>query len=402
MPRHTTLRARLMVGMAIAALAVVPLAAIELAQLARIERDVEVLTHRHMRQEAFGNRYLLATAMARRAARSFALLGDSLFAVRTKDQVSIASAFAESLRSAGHDSMAQQTAMLARLFSATFDTLVDMAPSYAANLTKLRHHAHTTLNAQRNELDRLLGEAALLESAARDSLLGMVQAGLGALDLDTLLMNMPADEAEVWRFDARLDHLGRDMAAAAESVVARARHSIKLDADDIATRVSRGERNLLAVLLVTIVIAAAWVAYFPQTLRVPLIRFSRMVRRAARGDFETRFGYPRYRELSELADALNQLLDFVRRSDQLRSEKVRTHWRRLQLIARESREFWCISDGTGRPALMSAPLSERVADPDRCVLPPAGFTVLQKHQIDPTDPSRGSVFWLKEIGRDGT
>lgn len=397
MPRVTSLRVHLTIGMAVAAAAVVPLGAVALGQFARIERDVDALIHRHMRREAFGHRFVVATALARRTSRSFALLGDSIYVARTREHIGVADTAIDSLRVIGADPLAAQCAVLARLFSDTFDSLAALSPRLAVNLTELRSHARGVLNTQRVELDRLLAEAARTGPSASDSLIRRVQASFDALDLDTLFAGMAAGGAKVWSLDARLDTLSRAMIASGEALVSEARVAVERKAIEIAIRVARGERNLLLILVATLGAAAIWARQFPRTLDVPIGRYTRAVWRASGGDLDADPGGCRYRELNELAEALRRLLDFVRRTDELRTEKVRIHWRRLQLLAETSQELWCVCDGAGRPVLMSAPLARRVGDPGAGEFPPAGLAVRHTHHVDPTDPRAGAVLWLEEI-----
>ncbi|MCU0612919.1 MAG: hypothetical protein MUE60_14165 [Candidatus Eisenbacteria bacterium] len=397
MAKRSSLRFHLTVGMAVAACAMAPVMAIGLSQLQRVERSVKTLTRRHVRQEAFGHRYLVETALARRTSRSFAFLGDSVSAARTREHISAVSALAESLGFDTQDSLVSTSRKLACFFAATFESLAGTSPSFVASLYSFRDHARNELKLRNGELDQLLQHAVHVEPGARDSILLEIQAGLRALDADSLLMRMPIREDTAWWFDARLDTLSRAMTAVGQAVVDRARSGIEKDVADIASLVSRGERNLLGVLLVTAFIAAAWVVYFPRSLQVPLRRFVSSIRRAAEGDLDISFSPSPYRELEDLSQALQQLTRFIARADELRSEKVRVHWRRLQFLARESREYWCITDGVGKPVLMSALLLGRVPDPDRCTLPPAGLSILRERLIDPTDPGQGSVLWLKEI-----
>ncbi|MBN1425009.1 methyl-accepting chemotaxis protein [Candidatus Fermentibacteria bacterium] len=396
---RSSLSLRLSLGMGIAALTVVPVVIIGLVQFNRIHHKVETLIYSHARQESFGHRFLVATAGARRASRSFALLGDNLVAARAREYVSIATSIAESLRVAGEDSLASAGVVVAGVFSATLDSLVVMSPNYAANVAHLQDHARAALDARRTRLDHLLRAAAETDLGVRDSLMAEAEAGFQTLDLDSLLLRMPATETQTWRLDARLDSLSRAMTAIGESVVDRARSGMEEDATALAVLVSRGERNLLGVLLATTVLAATWVVYFPRTLQNPLKRLVGLVRRAAEGDFDFEMPGCRYQELQDLSEALNDLVACMAQTDRLRSEKVRLHWRRLQLLARDSLELWCIADGGGTPVLMSAPLANRV-DPGACDLPPAGFSVARRHQVDPTDPGMGAVLWLMATDED--
>ncbi len=393
--RSRSLTMTLVLGTAVSAAAVLPLAAVALGQLTRIQRRVDTLVGVHMRREALTASYLEAASSAMRGVRQAIVLGAGQ-RQQIRESLSLCAALSESLRAVMDDSLAHQVSVLTRQFCAVFDSLAALSDS--GGVMPPRDAFQATLSLTRTELGTLLTAAARLSPSNEDSLIPLAQKASRLLDLDALVQVIPVLEPEAGRLSLRLDSLGRAMTLGAESLLVQARRHSDSEARAIAEAVSRGERNLIVVLAAALAFGVAWVSSFPRTLRVPLAHFTSIVNRAVHGDLDVGVRQSTYRELEDLAVAIDHLLESVRESDRLRAEKVRTHWRRLQLLARESREFWCICDAAGRPILTSAALAKRAAG--TWGFPPAGFVESKRHPVDPTDPRLGSIVWLREIAEE--
>lgn len=390
-------------GLVIASLMLIPIALLSVSSLSKLKRTVDTLITSDVRQEEAGRQYLLAVEGARRTERTYAFVTDTSYARLALEAGEVLLISADSLvvLLGQDDSLAVLAATLSYRYNETLDTLISVLPAATPKLHQLRRHADHKLSLYRDELDELLREAAQNEEPAfRDSVLREVERHLSRLDLDTLLVDLPQQDPRTGQVEAELDDLFRRMTAVGEIIVEKARNAIDHDFTSIDIAVSRGQRNLLGLLLVTALSLTWWIVYFPRKLYIPLLRFVNLVRRMAAGDFSQVTPEYGYSELDELSSALKALMDHLNKIDGLRTEKVRIHWRRLQLLASNSTDLWCIVDGNGKPILVSAALSAREGGVDECRLPPPDLRATRTHAVDPTAPERGSIIWFEPEARD--
>jgi len=390
-------------GLVVAALFMVPLALLSLNNLNRLRHTVDTLVQSHFRQEDAGRQLVFFLAQAKRAERNLILYRDSTYI----------EAMADCSMNVGHtidslsvlmgpdDSIAVHARELYGGYTRSLDSLIASLPASVPKIDRLRRHAGKKLSQYRNELDDLLKTTSRAdESTIRDSLLSEVELRLLSIDLDSLLIDLPSEDSQIAHIELELDEFHRNLSKTGEDIISWAREEIDNDFRVVSILVSRGQRNLLAVLFASITALVAWILYFPRKLYIPLTRFNKVMQRMSKGDIDQIIPTYPYSELNTMSATLNDVREYFRKTDELKSNRVRIHWRRLQLLAGKSSDYWCLADQSGKSILMSAPLAAMAKQNMDCGRPPNDLTVEEKHLIDPIQPERGYIIWFKPATKE--
>ena len=392
-------------GLVVAALFMVPLALLALTNLNRLRHSVATLVQTHFRQEDVGRQLVFFVSQAKRAERNLILYRDSTYInamVETRASVR-RTIDSLSVLMGPDDSIAVHARELYEGYERSSDSLILSLPAAVPKIDQLRRHAGKKLSQYRNELDDLLKSTSRAEEAAtRDSLLREVELRLKGFDLDTLLVDLPSEDSKIAQIELELDGYHKQLSDKGDEIINLARAEIDNDFRVVGILVSRGQRNLLAVFFASVAALIGWILYFPKKLYIPLSRFTKVMLRMSEGDIDQLIPTYPYAELNTMSSTLNEVREYFRKTDELKSRRVRIHWRRLQLLASKSSDYWCIADQFRKPILMSAPLTGNTEDDTVCAHPPDGFTVADEHMIDPTRPEFGFIIWYKPSNKENS
>lgn len=114
---------------------------------------------------------------------------------------------------------------------------------------------------------------------------------------------------------------------------------------EVVGHVLRMQRNVIAVVLLTLLVVAFALYWLPRQIVRPLARVENAIRRAGDGDLTVTADTDIPPEISDIARAVNRLVEVSRREDLLKVQRIRALRRTLELIGQQIGEPTVVLDG---------------------------------------------------------
>jgi PAS domain S-box-containing protein len=298
---------------------------------------------------------------ARRAEKNFLLFGDPSYL----DEITANLSRIDSLVSEGIPlSQAEQPrldniANLIAQYRLTLDTLVALAEGerrrdpYAQIRQEFAEHRKT--------FDQMIREALSTKGKAkRDSLLAQAMDYLGAFDV-TKIGEISSTSPDRNRLLADLKHVSSAVDSLASRIATQARadmESHRMRGERLGTR---GQRNTLTALMLTIILVICLLIFMPARTVRPITRLTNVIHQAGEGDLKVRLESLPSDEVGELALHLNKLLSRAQAFDQLKVHKIIEGENRFRSLANNVDKGVAATDLKGCIALANHAFAELAA-----------------------------------------
>lgn len=312
---------------------VLPVVLLALFYLRRMNEAVGRIAERDIELMHIGDRISLDLARARRDDKNFLLYRDSTFLIDSRDAVGRVSLLADSGRKLDPATVAE------------FDTIHSLSLRYHQLLDSLRYlpaqptpapgalPGMTQLRRSHELLLRQAGEAA--DSTRRDSLLTEAARLAERITLPT-----PGSR----HLDDELHSLQQQVAALSDTIVARALHRIGDHRQNARRLATWGQRNIVTVLLLTVVVLIWLMVALPRQTVLPIKRLLNALRRAETGNLDIRVKPSSADELGQLAHQLNRSFARLREFDERKVDRILQLERRFRLLSNDISEAVIVVD----------------------------------------------------------
>jgi nitrogen fixation/metabolism regulation signal transduction histidine kinase len=321
--------------MFLSAALVVPVVIIALFYLGRMNGAVQRVVDTDLELVRIGDRISFTLAQARRNEKNYLLYRDSSYLAGARAALDLATAIcrrgsrlgpgaAALFRAINHDVAA---------YRGQLDTLAAL-PETEFSTAGLREYARL-----RTEHQMLLDMARAAEdSVYRDSL-------VAAAEVLSAEMALPRRAGLLGQFlNDRIRAVEDRLTARTDSVISYAVGRTR-ESQERARRLSAwGQRNIITVFLLVLVLLGWLVASVPNRLVIPVKRIANALARAEQGDLAVHVPLTTHDELGRLARQLNRVFARLREFDELKVNRILLLERRFRLLANDLAEGVIVVD----------------------------------------------------------
>lgn len=308
------------------------------------DRDIEII---HI-----GNDIALNLAQARRDDKNFLLYRDTICLVHSHESLDRVKLLADSGLRLDPEAAAEfeTISQLTEDYRALLDSLPLLpvppptGPVFVPGAAELR----------RSHIGLLQQAAAAEDPVRRDSLLGKA-----ALLAERIMLSTSASR----QLDDALHLLQQRITAGSDTVVARALSRIGTHRRTARRFATWGQRNIVTILLLTIVVLVWLLVVLPRQAVLPIRRITNALRRAEEGDLDVKVKLASNDELGRLAGQLNRSFARLREFDERKVERILQLERRFRLLINDISEGVIVVDRTPTILLANPAVEELLGHP---------------------------------------
>lgn len=194
------------------------------------------------------------------------------------------------------------------------------------------------LEKYKEKYDNLMSQVLLARSSAeKDSLMEQLKKLSQSFDISKILLEKEQNPRKT-RTVRLLDKSKKNIDTQNGMILEEAKQHIKNFKEIGEKYASRGERNILVVLILTFVFVVYLIVVLPERIVMPIKRLSTFVRRIEKGDLKVAIkGFPRD-EIGELVYHLSRMLIQVRKVDGLKTQKIHESERKFKFLINTIKE----------------------------------------------------------------
>lgn len=330
----TSIRNRVSLSMFYAAALIVPVVIISLLYLRRMNNAVSLIVDRDIEIMHIADRLSLRFAEARRHEKNYILYGDAAY-------LGEAMAALRYVSRLGSEATRLDPGLIAH--TSAIRTQVRSYQVLAESLVRLprpepgRTYLTPSLSQLREQHERLLRlAAAATDSAERDSL--VIQAARLASDLALPYPGYRELNDAIRAIEAAINAQTDSITLLARRRIAEHRHRTRQLA-------AWGQRNIVTILLVVLVILTWLIIVLPRRVVLPIKRIANALDRVEDGDLDVRIKPRSKDELGRLAAQLNRAFGLLREQDERKVNRILQLERRFKLLGNDVMEGVLVVDG---------------------------------------------------------
>lgn len=331
--RGTTIRGRIALSMLYAAALIVPAVIISLFYIRRMNTAVGRIVNQDIELMHIADRISLEFLEARRGEKNFLLYGDTTYLLEGMSSLrNVSRLCAEGRRldpalTVRFDSVCE----LSSAYGSLTDSLLRLPRPDAArviitpDLSELRtHYESLLLAASRTE-----------DQAVRDSL-----RSAAALVAGEISVPIPGYRS----INDSILSIQTAMGAQTDSIISHAQRRVIQHRDRARQLATWGQRNILTVLLLVLIILVWLIIVLPRRAVLPIKRISNALSRVEEGSLDIRIQVRTRDELGQLARQLNRTLSYLREFDARKVSRILQLEKRFKLLISDITEGVLVVD----------------------------------------------------------
>lgn len=353
-----SIRVKISLSLVVIILLVVPVVEFSLFYFTGMRRALDQITEVDVKMAQIAEEVSFNMLLARRAERSYVLLGDSLYVSQHRERMeAIWKRMAQGQRiSKGDRALLDEMLTEVERYEKAFDSLTSL----------IRGQTHLDERRLRRRVSQAVGEfiqtystlfaRAQAESSAvvRDSLITAADRYAASFSMDTILNQIRKEENPQQEIiQDQLDESSRRITEIAEAIARRNRRMMELHRRETLQMSARAVRNIIAALMVTALIGLYMVIVLPRRIVRPITQITQRVRRIQTGDLTVSVSRPTRDEIGELTDLLNRMVREFRMFDELKTQKIAAQQQRLQMLADRIGGVLIVDPEDGRVSVVS-------------------------------------------------
>jgi nitrogen fixation/metabolism regulation signal transduction histidine kinase len=333
--RGTTIRGRIALSMLCAAALIVPAVIISLFYIRRMNTAVGQIVNQDIELMHVADRISLEFLEARRGEKNFLLYGDTTYLIESMS----------SLRNVSR--LCAEGRLLDPALAMRFDSVCELTAAYGGLTDSLLRLPRTDaariiitpgLSELRAHYESLLRAASKTESeAARDSL-----RSAAALVAGEISVPIPGYRS----INDSILSLQTAMAGQTDSIISHAQRRVIQHRDHARQLATWGQRNILTVLLLVLVVLVWLIIILPRRVVLPIKRISNALHRVEEGNLDIRIQVRTGDELGQLARQLNRALSYLHEFDARKVSRILQLEKRFKLLLNDIAEGVLVVDRT--------------------------------------------------------
>ena len=151
-------------------------------------------------------------------------------------------------------------------------------------------------------------------------------------------LRLAPEDREMRKLMTDLNNAGDEMIHLSSEVVRRSWDHIDAAREKVGRTRARAERNILTMLMLTVLGGLYLIVVLPRRVVLPVRRLMNVIRKVEEGDLDASTDRVSHDELGDMALAFNRMMEQIRTFDALKVEKISELYGRLDALAGEIRE----------------------------------------------------------------
>jgi len=337
-----TVRSRISLSMAIATAMVLPVVVLSVFYFKSILSSARIMASVDARIVRIAENVSIGMFTVRRAEKNYLITGDSSYVAQVDSGISsmrfmIGELVSDPSIPEGDREDLLKVRELLREYSLSFDTLLTRFSDGHIYSGRMR----SRISGYITDLDRMVRAARESGTdAERDSMLSEIEARFRSFELLTPELDNP----EVAMFTSKLRDLGDKIYGITQRLAERNWRRMESHREEI-TRISlRAQRNIISIVILTVVIVAYMIAKLPGVIIRPIDKITGIIRQAESGDLSAYAEAGSKDEIGELATFLNKMLKSLRTFDALKTRELSVARAKLKMVISNSEDGVLIID----------------------------------------------------------
>ena len=223
------------------------------------------------------------------------------------------------------------------VYSNTFNILVEHItnnPPQEETLKKIRAAFSEKFSDFQSVYRRILKDLERASSAERDSILAKANEYLDGFSIDLLLNNAASSDHSVLTSSIRenLENSRQSFLTAADVLGDKSWSYMEAHKESNLRLNARARRNIIVVLILTLIMCFLIVTYFPRYIVKPITSLNQTFRKAEAGDFDAQAHIRSKDEIADLAVSYNRMMSHLKHYDELKTAKITTQKRSIDRL----------------------------------------------------------------------
>ncbi len=211
--------------------------------------------------------------------------------------------------------------------------------------------------------------------AERDSILAMSTRDLDMLSLDLLSRAGEGEQPEYIQSNMETARLA--FIEAAQRLSDAGWDMMRLHRLEIVQAQARAQRNIISVIIVTGILSIIMVLVLPEYIVRPITLLTKVLNKVGEGDFKSYARIHSRDEIGDLAASYNEMLDRMRRYDELKTQKIASQRRAFDRLLENLRVPACIVNRDMIATFYNAPFAAMFGPGTPQRPPEGGFDLRQ-------------------------
>ncbi len=287
--------------------------------------------------------------LVRRAEKNYLLLKDEKYLIENQNKLAEIDTLAMKIGelSSSDNEQVRKILNAANLYSTAFDSLVIRTRTQdIARYKILREEVAREFRNWRLTYDNLIKQAeAATDSTVQDSLLRAADEHASSFSLDNAMQAREKEtDPERALLEQKMETTTNTINNIASIIAKKHWNNMETHRKESIRSNALANRNIITILIFTICASAFLIAYLPPRISKPITHITNIVKRAEKGDWGVTAKSISRDEIGELAIFFNRMMKQVRLNDFLKTQKILSHFHKIELLATWMNEAFIMID----------------------------------------------------------